>query len=113
MTRTSLNKDWTVRIPVGAYAAALAGSDDPDLRFGAYALPAARKASKTSARILSGWLPHNRAIGPHADCCRLSWLYRCPACADDRASAPSPDVPSGFDPAVRSLLAFFVERSIS
>ena len=52
MTRTSLNKDWTVRIPVGAYAAALAGSDDPDLRFGAYALPAARKASKTSARIL-------------------------------------------------------------
>ncbi len=47
-----MNKDWTVRIPVGAYAAALAGSDDPDLRFGAYALPAARKASKTSARIL-------------------------------------------------------------
>ena len=44
MTRTSLNKDWTVRIPVGAYAAALAGSDDPDLRFGAYALSAARKA---------------------------------------------------------------------
>jgi hypothetical protein len=48
----AMNKDWTVRIPVGAYAAALAGSDDPDLRFGAYALPAARKASKTSARIL-------------------------------------------------------------
>jgi hypothetical protein len=53
MTRTSLNKDWTVRIPVGAYAAALAGSDDPDLRFCAYALAAARKASKTSARILN------------------------------------------------------------
>jgi hypothetical protein len=52
MTRTSVNKDWTVRIPVGAYAAALVGSDDPDLHFGAYALPAARKASKTSARIL-------------------------------------------------------------
>ena len=51
MTRTSLDKDWTVRIPVGD-AAALAGSDDPDLRFGAYALPAARKPSKTSARIL-------------------------------------------------------------
>jgi hypothetical protein len=52
MTQTSLNKDWTVRIPVGAYAAALVGSDDPYLRFGAYALPAARKASRTSARIL-------------------------------------------------------------
>jgi hypothetical protein len=43
MTRTSLNKDWTVRIPVGAYAAALAGSDDPDLHFGAYALPSSPK----------------------------------------------------------------------
>jgi hypothetical protein len=32
MTRTSLNKDWTVRIPVGAYAAALVGSDDPELQ---------------------------------------------------------------------------------
>ena len=52
MTRTSRNKDWTVRIPVGAYAARL---PEVTIRTSASVLmplPAARKASKTSARIL-------------------------------------------------------------
>ena len=114
MTRTSLNKDWTVRIPVGAYAAALAGSDDPDLRFGAYALPAGRKASRTSARILK----------------RLATAYPClrahpRIAADSRGSVavllalmielrrrPPTRRPASIN-AARSLLAFFVERSIS
>ena len=44
--------------------------------------------------------------GPPADCCGLSWLCRCPACADDRASAPSPDAPSGFDPGLERRAEF-------
>jgi hypothetical protein len=43
---------------------------------------------------------------PPTDCGGLSWLCRCPACADDRASAPSPDAPSGFDPGLERRAEF-------
>ena len=45
--------------------------------------------------------------GPRADRCGLSWLCRCPARADGRPSASSPDTPSGLDPGLERRAQFF------
>src|SRR6478672_10777365 len=54
----------------------------------------------------SGWLPHNRAYGPTRGLLRTIVTLSLSTCADDRASAPSPGAPSGFDPGLERRAEF-------